>query len=428
MSDKDEESNGGEVKEQEIQRLLFACGQVFSPATPVDNRALFAGRLDQIVQISDAIGTKGQHAIIFGERGVGKTSLANLMRIFTSPNANTAIVNCSDGDSFSNVWRKVFSELTVQQTKRNPGFNAGERILTSSVADYLPDTVDPGIVRRILTQYTQDFPAVIIVDEFDRLKSAGSQHPFADTIKDLSDRSVNVTVILVGVARDVDELVQDHASIDRTLVQIKMPRMAATELEELLTKALGHPDLQMTIEPSARELIVMLSQGLPHYTHLLGKEAATSAIYGKSKAIESWHVELGIKKALDKSKQSIGATYQRATSSQRSDTLFESVLLACALAKVDEFGYFSSADVRTPLNRIAGKNYEIPNFSQHLDKFSSDTTRGPVLEKSGTSRRFKFRFINPILQPYVIMKGLTEKKVDLDLIQSLFHKRSPIFF
>ncbi len=60
-----------------------------------------------------------------------------------------------------------------------------------------------------------------------------------------------------------------------------------------------------------------------------------------------------------------------------------------------------------------------------LDKFSSDSDRGPVLEKSGTARRFRFRFVNPLLQPYVIMKGIAKKMVDQDLLVSLLTKTHP---
>jgi len=51
-----------------------------------------------------------------------------------------------------------------------------------------------------------------------------------------------------------------------------------------------------------------------------------------------------------------------------------------------------------------GKPYDIPAFAQHLNDLS-ESGRGPVLQKKGSTRRFRYRFINPLLQPYVIMKG-----------------------
>lgn len=50
---------------------------VFSPGAPIRERELFSGRLDQISQLLDAVRQNGKHAVIFGDPGVGKTSLAN---------------------------------------------------------------------------------------------------------------------------------------------------------------------------------------------------------------------------------------------------------------------------------------------------------------------------------------------------------------
>jgi len=51
--------------------LIYKASTVFSPAAPIDNYSLFSGRIDQITRVIDAITNKGQHAIIYGERGVG---------------------------------------------------------------------------------------------------------------------------------------------------------------------------------------------------------------------------------------------------------------------------------------------------------------------------------------------------------------------
>jgi hypothetical protein len=48
-------------------------------------------------------------------------------------------------------------------------------------------------------------------------------------------------------------------------------------------------------------------------------------------------------------------------------------------------------------------SYDIPNYATHLNAFSS--TRGPVLLKSGTKKNFRYRFIEPILAPYIRMEG-----------------------
>jgi len=408
---------------EQQKQMIFECGRAFSPSAPIDNMALFAGRISQIRLASEAVSARGGHAIIFGERGVGKTSLANIIKsLLAMQKILTVKVNCAHGDTFETIWQKVFSEITVTEERSAVGFAQQMNQVATSLADIVQSPLDPGTVKRVLNQLSQNQECVIILDEFDRLKA--KQYSFADTVKDLSDNSTKATIVFVGVANDVDELIKEHASIDRCLAQIKMPRMASHELREILNKA--STTLGMTFNPDVETLIVLLSNGLPHYTHLLGNESAIVAIEDRSFDVDMKHLHKGIERALVKQQQAIRESYRKATDSPRKDTLFKQVLLACALAEVDAAGFFRSADVREPLYEITGKNYEIPGFSQHLDKFSgSDSTRGPVLEKSGTARRFRFRFINPLLQPYVIMKGIAERLISQDLLVALMTKARP---
>lgn len=199
-------------------------------------------------------------------------------------------------------------------------------------------------------------------------------------------------------------------------------RLSVAELKDIVRKAAAA--LAMAIEEDGLELIVLLSQGLPHYTHLLGKESFVTAIKARRRQVTMTDVRHGVREAVENRLESVQNAYQKATKAQRKGTLFRQVLLACALAEVDEQGYFVSADLREPLLKITGKSYDIPNFSQHLDKFSSDQTRGPVLEKAGTTRRFRFRFVNPLLQPFVIMRGLLDGLLSGDLLGILLKKEA----
>ena len=86
-------------------------------------------------------------------------------------------------------------------------------------------------------------------------------------------------------------------------------------------------------------------------------------------------------------------------------TLYPQVLLACALANADERGFFAAGDVRSPMSTIMGWPSCIPAFSKHLHDLSQPE-RGPVLQRIGIPKRYRFRFINPLMQPSVIMYGL----------------------
>ena len=327
-------------------------------------------------------------------------------------------VNCSSDDTFGTLWRKALREIVLNEDSgaATVGFRPAAVIETKSASELLPADPSPNDVRRIIECLGE---SVFIFDEFDRLTQEKATSLFADTIKELSDGSVPATIIVVGVANSIDGLIQEHRSIERALCQILMPRMTNDELNEIVHKALAQ--LEMEIDADAEELIVLLSQGLPHYTHLLGKAACRVALTEFGRRISAHHVKSGIATSLEDTQQSVQTAYQEATVSPRKDTLFKEVLLACALAPVDDLGYFASADVREPLSLIMGKPYDIPGFSQHLDKFSSEV-RGNVFEKAGTQRRFRFRFRNPLLQPYVIMRGLADEMLTGDALGLLKRK------
>ena len=99
---------------------------------------------------------------------------------------------------------------------------------------------------------------------------------FADTIKALSDQLPNVTVVLIGVADDVDQLIADHQSIERALQLIHMPRMTEQEITEIVTR--GLETARLAIERDALARLVEAVDGLPHYAHLYGQLSGRIAL------------------------------------------------------------------------------------------------------------------------------------------------------
>src|SRR5689334_18110479 len=126
--------------------LSIEAGRLFTPAAPIDNKSLFAGRTAQIRDVLDAVNQKGQHAIIFGDRGVGKTSLANVLASFMpSGYYLTKRINCDKGDSYNSVWLKVFSEIQGTDVARIGGFGSTGH---APRVDASADIISPDVVRR----------------------------------------------------------------------------------------------------------------------------------------------------------------------------------------------------------------------------------------------------------------------------------------
>jgi hypothetical protein len=382
-------------------------GQSSRQERPLTN-AIFAGRLDQVHQIVNAISQRGYHAVLFGERGVGKTSLSNVLRDFLSEAGKTVAVsriNCDASDTFTSLWKKALRDIVVIKSKPAIGSTADEIEETHEIVHSLPDVIGPDDIRRVLTDLSKGVILVIAFDEFDRIGNKQITVTMADTIKTLSDYAIPSTILLIGVADSVDDLVESHQSIERALVQIPMPRMSDQEIREIISNGLSR--LKMEIDPEALEEIVSLSQGLPYITHLLALHTARATLAAGEINIDGKHVAAGIQHSLDQWQQSITSSYYNATKSPQPDNIYKQVLLACALADIDDLRYFTAAAVRKPLRIITEKAYEIPNFAKHLKDFS-DAGRGNILQRTGEKRRIRYRFNSPIMRPYIIMRGRKE--------------------
>jgi hypothetical protein len=192
-------------------------------------------------------------------------------------------------------------------------------------------------------------------------------------------------------------------------VQIYMPRMSRDELRDIIVR--GFDSVSMGMEEAVVDQITGLSQGLPHYTHLLAQQAGSQAVWAERNVVTMDDVDEAVRIALTKAQESLALDYYGATHSNR-ENMYKQVLLACALAKPDDRGYFTAASVREPLSHIIGRPMDIPAYSMHLNALSSD--RGPILKKEGSAKKFRYRFNKPIMQPYVVMKGLADELISRD--------------
>jgi Cdc6-like AAA superfamily ATPase len=378
---------------EQVERLQ-ALNDSFRPAAPIDRRALFAGRTRQLGDLFDVVDQAGQHALVFGERGVGKTSLVSVAaEVLAAADVVTARTTCDRSDDFESVWRKALSEIHFTVSRPGLGFTGAQRDVQVTASSLLAENATPHDVRRSLAALAGDRRVAVFIDEFDRLASSEDRLLFADAIKTLSDELPQATIVIVGVADDVEQLIAEHQSIERALVQIHMPRMSAAELGEIVTG--GIERARMTIARDAVETISHLAQGLPHYAHLLGRLAARTALEDLRTSVRLRDVHDAVAEAIEKTQQTIRETYRRATE-ENGDALFSEVVLACALAEADEYGFFSAADLTEPL---AG----------HLETLAAPS-HGSLLQRRGTAKP-RYRFVNPLLQPYVLMRALADGTV-----------------
>ena len=173
--------------------------------------------------------------------------------------------------------------------------------------------------------------------------------------------------------------------------------------------------LEVTFSDKATRAIVGLSQGLPHYTHLLGRESVRKAARQGHLSVGLRYVRGGVASAITNAQETIRDQYARAVRSARKDALYSQVLLSCALAKKEERSSFRASDVTKPMSTIMGKRYDIPAIARHLKAFLG-AERARMLLRSGKERNYIYRFRNPLMESYVLMRGIAEDKIEADLV------------
>jgi Cdc6-like AAA superfamily ATPase len=413
------------VPETDWGALSFKVRSLFTPAAPIGRAELFAGRSEQLQRLFEAIAETGRHAVLFGERGVGKTSLGNVFHeLLTDQQGLGNVVpirkQASPADTYSSLWRKVFRDMVYE--KRLKGAYGNDAVESGSISDLYPDVIEPDDVVREVGRFAEHAHPIVVFDEFDRITDQSTKRVMSHTMKALSDTGVPATIVLVGVADDINTLVEEHASITRNISEIKMPRMSTDELNLILNNR--YTKIGMTIDGDARWKIVTLSRGLPEFVHSLGRAAALHAISERRMKIIEADVDSGILQILAQSDQSTNSAYKQAIDSNRKEALYRQVLLACAITKTDDEGKFTPKDVVQPLSGILGKKTDIANFQNHLGAFYSDE-RGKILERFGKERAYKYRFKDPKMQPYVLMQGIVSGGLSKDALKVLSAPEQP---
>ena len=409
---------------EEKTEVKAQAAKLFSPRTPIATQHLFAGRFRQISKVTEAIDQLGAHAIIYGERGVGKTSLANVAPIMLHVQRKVPLdkivavrINCDGTDSYDTLWRKVFTGIRVSKEQVPMGFLPQPETEYHSMLDGIKDaSLTPGFVRHTLEALSKSCHLVVTLDEFDRLPAGDVPRLVADTIKSLSDNQIAATIVVVGVGDSIAQLVQGHESVGRHLVEVPLPRMSREELETVVTDRL--PQLGLGIDHNALKFISLVSAGLPYFTHLLGQHAVCEAVDRDSDHINKDHVEAAMKRAIEDSEREMKTAYYDATRSRHPRSQFSATLAACALTQHDDFGYFTAANVRDSLSAIKGALRDIPVFVGHLDRFC-DPRKGAILQSSGEKHQMRYRFRNPLMQPFVIIRSLDEHIIKAEHIRTL---------
>lgn len=383
------------------EQKLLILRQVFSPIAPIQERDFFFGRISQLEKIADAINEQGQHAILYGERGVGKTSLANIMaKSYT--NLYPVKVTCERQDTFKSLWERAFESIQFSKTTEGLGFNKTQVTEMCNLQGQISNIVNlkANQLVSILNSFG-DFKTLFIFDEFDNILNDKTKASFADLIKSLSDNNKNTTIVLVGIADSIENLIGNHQSLERCLKQVKMPRMKPEEGEQIILN--GFDKLEIKIDRSIINRILEFSSGFPHYIHLLCKYGAKEVIVNNKDNFTDIYLTIAIKEGIENTSEQLRISFRKAILTSNSSHKWRDLIFACANCNLDEFNAFTITEVVKQYNLITKSKTKNTDINYNVNKLTTED-RGEILTKLGKGMSTRYCFKNPMMRAFVKLK------------------------
>jgi hypothetical protein len=355
---------------------------VYTPAQPISDRRMFAGRTEVLAALIRAIENQRLHVIVYGERGIGKTSLLHVLaEAAREARYSTVYVSCGAGQTFDEMFRAVAAEipllfhgdfgptsLEVQRGQTLASLLTAEPVSPRAASDMLARLVDTRVL--------------VLLDEFDRCEQGEFRLNVAELIKDLSDRSVRVQLVIAGVAANLTELIAHIPSIQRNIFALHAPRMTDVEITELVRG--GESVANLHFDEAAIDFILTAANGFPYLASLLSHHAATAALDEGRFVIATDDVSSAIAAVLNEFNGRISRRSQLQISACVHEQLHK---LLGPLAGAGQLtgGRFTEAEVRALNPDEAGKHQEL------LESLAAD---GVLIEASTDELGRSYRFLD----------------------------------
>lgn len=259
-----------------LSALRVRLRSAFTPAQPITDRRMFAGRTTVLTNLIRSIEDQRLHTVIYGERGLGKTSLLHVLaQAARDARYLVVYVTCGAGSTFDETFRTIAAGIPLLFHEQF-GPTAPEAERGDAFSTLLPtETVTVRTAEDLLIKVVGT-RVLVVLDEFDRAESEEFRRNIAELVKSLSDRAVRVQLVIAGVAANLNELVTNVPSVQRNIFALHVPKMDGEEIRELIKN--GEGVVGLTFDEPAVRAVVSLAIGLPYLATLLSHRAALVAI------------------------------------------------------------------------------------------------------------------------------------------------------
>jgi hypothetical protein len=395
---------------------------VFTPRTIV-TREMFARRNEPTLggvpglqdTLRDALRERGGQVLLFGDTGVGKSSL--LKYVAEDEGLGTVVLECVSTMSHAHILdalvRKVVDVVQIGFRKSGaaeasaaaeggvPWFaklSGTIRTARGTQTDYAiveKDAVD--VLAEVLPKAGR---TLIVLDNFQNVRSPETRLLVAQTLEQLSDRAsgavgADVKAVVIGITEDAHSLLGESRSFGRRTTEIGVPRMPDDEIREIISR--GFKKLGIKADEEKFQKFVFFSDGFPYFAHLLGLHVSRAVLTSKSKDVTEDHLNA----ALIRTANEVAATYDQRLRKARETGggVKPRHQIMRMLAASDQRAWTSSAVQAMWASRV-GPRADYSFMHTALAQLST-AKHGSILRRTGERGHYRYQFEDPHMRPYL---------------------------
>ena len=278
----------------------------FTPGVPVPAE-LFAGRAEQIRQVRNYLNQTAsgrlENLFLTGDRGIGKSSFASIIRRFAEDEHDITSVHLHLGsvNTIDELVRRIFEELA------KAGFNqpwysripeiVGKYVRVKKVGvlgivevEFTPTSKElehivrnfPAALGGLIQSIKDDRKGVLII--LDDINGLAESAPFANWYKSLVDTIATqympfpAMIVVSGLPEKRRQLADHQPSLLRIFRLVDLERLSDEEVRDFFANAFG--EAGMSIEDDAMNEMVAYSSGLPIIMQEIGDATFWATLNG----------------------------------------------------------------------------------------------------------------------------------------------------
>ena len=368
------------AQEQRISELA----NVFTPSRPKFGGMHFSGRRTTRERLRQILFHQGAHVLLYGARGLGKTSLSNAITALGDEYGYLVVrLSCSSATPFEALARTV-----------------RRRLLQADIphAEYDRDDVATQGLMDLFAS-ANDHPVLFVLDDLDNIDDPDFRMMLLETLKGASDLGLSVRFLIVGVARDVESLFGRDVRLERSLVAVQLPHMSWDDLQTLIDSGMGSCGLMCP--PDITATIRMVSRGLPFVAQCLCLNSALNAVSQSRTELNNWDLVHAVDRFVEETDPRIRNMYESVTR-RETHLLMVDLMFCLSVAQQDRYGQIRIEDMVNVPVAATGRCLDRSTIMRGVEVLVSEFgVLEPRLDQRGDQRH---ALTTDLLRPYTLMR------------------------